>query len=534
MKPDHRLQPAVPNTRLLGLAPQAAALLRDAAQRLDRSDLDGAERALTGALAMAPAHVETLRLHGLLEQRRGRRAQAETIYRRALEARPEDAAVLLQFGELKADLGDTGAALTALRRAAELEPIDADLQFRLGLQFDRLGLHDEALACGQRTLQSTPAHPLARLLTARSLQALGRIDETAAEYRRLIAQGGPRAYQAWFSLVDLKTTRLDAKEVAALERLAADPKLGDDARAPLAFALGKVYEDAAHYDAAFAAFERANTIVRRSLRWDATVFSREIDAIRGAFAGDVAQAPAELGREAIFVLGLPRSSTTLIEQVLAAHSQVEGASELSDLPAVLAQESQRRGLKFPLWVSQATPADWERLGRDYLARTARWRTRRPHSTDKLPNNWMLAGAIRAMLPAARIVDCRRDPLETCWSCYKQWFAPGRANYSYDLTELGTYWRDYDRLARHWRERWPERVRAQDYAALLDEPERQIRALLEFCDLPFEPGCLHFHTASRDIRTASAAQVRQPLHRDSARAANYGERLAPLRAALADA
>ncbi|MBO9661399.1 tetratricopeptide repeat-containing sulfotransferase family protein [Dokdonella sp.] len=533
MTSPHRSKPSAPNARLRGLAPRTAALLQDAAQRLDRNDLDGAEHALTGALALAPAHAETLRLHGLLEQRRGRRTEAESIYRRALEARPDDAAILLQLGELEIDRGGTDAALAALHRAVEVAHADADLQFRVGVQLDRLGRHEEALACGRRALQLAPAHPLARLLTARNLQALGRIEETAAEYRRLIAQGGPRAYQAWFSLVDLKTVRLDAKEVVALERLAADPKLGDDARGPLGFALGKVYEDAARYDDAFAVFARANAIVRRGLRWDAAAFSREIDAIRVAFDGDVAQAPADLGAEVVFVLGMPRSSTTLIEQILAAHSQVEGASELPDLPAVLAQESQRRGLAFPQWVGAATAADWERLGRDYLARTARWRARRPRSTDKLPNNWMLVGAIRAMLPAAKIVDCRRDALETCWSCYKQLFAPGRANYSYDLAELGACWRDYDRLSRHWRKRWPQHLRAQDYAALLDAPEREIRALLEFCGLPFEPGCLDFHAASRDIRTASAAQVRQPLQRDTARAAKYGERMATLRTALAD-
>ncbi len=518
--------------RLRGLAPPVIASLQEAAQRLRRGDPDGAERALAAALASAPSHLETLRLHGLLEQRRGRRTQAEAIYRRALEGQPDDVSILVQLAEVRLDLGDADEAQALLRRAERLAPAEADTLFRLGRQFDRHGLHAQALACGRRALALAPTHALARLLVARSLQAQGRIDETAAEYRTLIGQGGPRAYQAWFSLVDLKTVRLDADEVAALERLAGDATLGDEARSALAFALGKVCEDAARYDDALSAFARANALARRRLEWSADAFGREIEAIRLAFDAPPPQAPAALGEDVVFVLGMPRSGTTLVEQILAAHSLVEGASELPDLPIVLAQESRRRGRPFPHWAAQATAADWERLGRDYLARTARWRARRPRSTDKLPDNWTFVGAIRAMLPGAKIVDCRRDPLETCWSCYKQLFAPGRATYTYDFADLGACWRGYDRLGRFWELRHPQHVRVQHHEALLAAPEAEIRALLEFCGLPFERGCVDFHTVRRDVRSASAAQVQQPLYRDTARAARYGERLAPLRAALA--
>ncbi|HEU4662810.1 MAG TPA: sulfotransferase, partial [Dokdonella sp.] len=252
---------------------------------------------------------------------------------------------------------------------------------------------------------------------------------------------------------------------------------------------------------------------------------------RAAFATPPAGATADLGAEVVFVVGLPRSGTTLVEQILAAHSEVEGASELHDLPAVIAAEGQRRGLGFPRWTSEATAADWERLGRDYLERTRRWRARKPRSTDKLPSNWMLVGAIRAMLPAAKVIDCRRDPLETCWACYKQLFAPRQADYSYDLGDLGAYWRGYDALMREWTRLHRTHVRRQDYERLLQDPETEIRALLEACALDWEPACLSFHTAERGVRTPSAAQVRQPLRRDTPRAAAYGDRLSALREAL---
>jgi len=522
----------LPSERLRGLPARTAAMLADAARLVERLDYDGADRALTGALVLAATHPETLRLHGLIQHRRGRHVEAEATYQRALALHPHDATLISQLGELKADMGDVAGSFALLRRACELAPNDASTWFRLGVQLDKQGHHDEALAAGRRIVELERDHRLGRLLIARNLHALGLIDETAAEYRRLIALGGDRAYQAWFSLVDLKTIRLDAKEVAALERLAVDAKLAEQARATLNFALGKVYEDADRPADAFTAFSRANAIVRRGLKWDAASFSREIDETMRVFSGPMARSPAAIGGEVIFVLGMPRSSTTLIEQILAAHPEVEGASELPDLPAVISQESRRRGVPFPNWATQATPQDWDRLGREYLARTARWREQRPRFTDKLPNNWPLVGAALAMLPDAKIVDCRRNPLETCWSCYKQLFAPGLVSYAYDLAELAAYWRDYDRLCRFWAARDPEHVHAQSYEALLAEPEAETRGLLAFCDLPFDEACLRSHEAKRSVRTVSSGQVRQPLRRDTARAARYGDLLAPLRDGLA--
>jgi len=520
-----------PSARLEGLAPRAAAMLAEAARLVDRLDYDGAERALTGALALAATHPETERLLGLIAHRRGRHTEAEEIYRRALTAHPYDAALISQYGDLRADAGDIDGGLMLLRHATGLAPDDPAVWLRLGIVLDKRGQHEDALEVGRRIVALQADHHLGRLLIARNLHALGDIEGTAAEYRALIALGGNRVHQAWFSLVDLKTIRLDAKEAAALERLALDPRENDDVRAIFNYAYGKVCEDNGRYADAFAAFTRANKITRRGIQWDAAAFSREVDETMRVFSASIAGSPAPIGGEVIFIVGLPRSSTTLIEQILAAHPIIEGASELPDLPAVITQESIRRGVPYTRWAEHATPADWERLGRDYLARTARWRAERPRFTDKLPNNWALIGAAHAMLPEAKFIACHRDPVETCWSCYKQLFAPGLVNYAYDLGELAAYWRDYDRLARFWVERYPSHVRAQSYEALLAEPESEIRALLDFCGLPFDERCLRFHEAKRGVRTVSSGQVRQPLRRDTARGPRYGELLAPLRDAL---
>ena len=232
----------------------------------------------------------------------------------------------------------------------------------------------------------------------------------------------------------------------------------------------------------------------------------------------------------IFIVGLPRSGSTLFEQILAAHPQVEGASELQDLGMVIQQESVRRGVPYPQWIPQASAADWQRLGRDYLARTARWRATRPRFTDKLPDNWKHAGVLRAMLPGATVIETRRDPLETAWSCFKQQFY-SQPHFANTLADIGACLRGCERALDAWRARDPARLRLHRYEDLLADPEAAVRRLLADCGLAYDPACLHFHAATRSVRTASAAQVRQPLRRDTARAAAYGDLLDPLRHAL---
>jgi hypothetical protein len=196
---------------------------------------------------------------------------------------------------------------------------------------------------------------------------------------------------------------------------------------------------------------------------------------------------------------------------------------------VLTEESRQRNQPFPQWVAHMQTADWQRLGERYLRRTAHWREKRPRFTDKLPGNWLYVGAIRAMLSGARIVICRRDPLETCLSCYRQYLVDNE--YSREFADLAAYWRNFDRAAQHWNRLHPSHVREQCHEALLADPEWQIRELLQFCGLEFEPACLEFHATERAVHTPSAAQVRQPLRRATARASKYGALLDPLRMAL---
>jgi len=335
---------------------------------------------------------------------------------------------------------------------------------------------------------------------------------------------------AWWGLSEIKTQRFSDEDLDELRRALALPGASEDDMAAMGFTLARALDDRAQYADSLAALEQANARIRARKRWDARVYSEHIGHVLDAFTPPPAGAlDATLGHEAIFIASMPRSGSTLTEQVLASHSQVDGGGEVADLPAVLMEECQRLNMGFPQFVQRLTPGDWARLGQRYLQRTKRWRGTRARFTDKMPGNWQYAGAIRAMLPGAHIVICRRDPLETCLSCYRQHFAGN--DYTRTFEDLGAYWHDFDRSARRAAARAPAHVREHVYETLQREPEREIRALLDFCGLPFEAACLEFHRTRRSVGSPSAMQVREPLKRDTARAGRYGALLDPLRRAL---
>jgi tetratricopeptide (TPR) repeat protein len=515
--------------RLRGLAPELVESMRRALRLLATGDRLMAGQWLLMVSRQAPDHPEVLRWLAADHAERGDWAAALDGLKRAVAQRPADFKLLLPLGMAQEWVGDTSAALATLRDAA-CHARDVADWLALSLEFDRQGHYEDSLAAIEQVLQRESASPIALLQRSRCHKALGNAALAAADCRSLIARG-QEAARAWFSLVDLKTVRLTEPELALLAEAAQRATASPADRLLLDFALGKALEDAGRPDEALAVLHRANAAARASHPWDEQAFARQVAAVRSAFGAELPARARPQGREVIFLVGLPRSGTTLVEQVLASHSQVEGASELPYLAQVIDGESRRRGKPFPAWVSTATADDWTRLGQQYLDMSARWRTQRPISTDKLPENWLYAGAVRAMLPDARIIDCRREAVETCWSCYKQLFGPGRVGFTYSFGTLGSYWRTYDTLCRFWVEQHPQRVRSQHYESLVADPEGQIRALLEFCDLPFEAACLNSHSAQRAIRTPSALQVRQPMRATSTPAQRYGTALDALRQAL---
>lgn len=516
-------------SRLDGLSEAAARQVVAAAQALDVGGPDEAAARLGPALASNPTHPEVQRVLAGIQNLRGDHLGAFRAMERALEQRPQDALYYNTLGTILGDTGDYDGAISALRQACALQPDLAIAWFNLGVMLTRCVRHKQATAALQRAIALDPQYMPARVLLGDTLRGEGHTREAAIEYRKVIAEQ-PWTGMAWWGLADLKTVRFTAEDVKQLRQVMQDPRAEDSDLIAMGFALAKALDDASRYADSMAALAQANAIARRRKIWNAQTFTDGISGILEAFTPPPDGAPnSDLGRGVIFIVSLPRSGSTLVEQILASHSAVEGSGELPDVLLTLGDESHRRGKPYPHWVTEMQATDWQRLGEDYLQRTARWFERRQFFTDKLPANWYHVGAIRAMLPAAKIVVCRRDPLETCFSCYRQYFANNE--YSRTFEDLAAHWRNFDRSIRHWRALHPAHVHELIHEDLIADPEAKVRALLEFCGLPFEEACLRFHLNKREVRSPSAMQVRQPLRGDTARAPRYGALLDPLRKAL---
>ncbi len=512
-----------------GLPARAVVQVREAWRCIQRGDFHSGMSAASVAAVYAPQHAEPLRLLGIAQLRLGHAKEAVASLIEADAIRPKDPRILMPLAKAQVVAVLVPAAIRTLDA---LSSIVDGTEALLGIaqMFEQVGAIERAEESAARVLLLDPSNALARLTLARSFVANGRIEDAATEYRQLIA-GNRQQAKAWYGLAEIKTLRLSVEELAALKAFCArDDSIGPD-RIGLLHALGKAMEDSGELEAAIKAFERMGEAQCQAHPFDADAFRAKVENTRAGFANAVDVDANAFGSEVFFVVGLPRSGSTLAEQILAAHSDVEGASELPDLNAVIQAESKLRRVAFPGWVADATAADWARLGDEYLQRTARWRTQTRHFTDKLPENWELAEAALAMLPGCRIIDCRRDPLETAWSCFKQLFAPGRVRWSYAYTDIATYLDAHRKLMDHLALRYPSRVRIQHYEALIAATEEQTRELLSFCALPFEANCLRAHEADRTVRTASAAQVREPIRAGTARARAYGDLLEPLRASL---
>lgn len=516
--------------RLQGLDNAAAQQVVAAAQALGMGRVDQAEAQLRPALAQYPDHPEVLRLRAGTLSMRGLHRDAIDTMQRAVRSRPMDPLYHNTLGTLLGANNDFDGAVRALRRACELQPDLAIAWYNLGVMLTRCVRNDEARDALKTAVRLAPDNVDARALLGDLLRMQGDADASAAEYRKVLADR-PSFGMAWWGLADLRTGAFRAGDIESMIAALNDDHATDEDRIATGFALAMALDQAQRYDEALDALKRANAIARLRQHWNAAAFGAAIESANRAFTPPPAGAPtADLGREALFIVGMQRSGTTLVEQILSSHSRVEGAGELPDLSVVLREESLSRGQPFPQWVAVMRPGDWQRLGERYLERTARWRRERPMFTDKLPGNWMYVGAIRAMLPGAHVVICRRDALETCFSCYRQ-LLPAGNEWTRTPEDLAAFWHDFDRSANLWAKLHPGHVYQHDYEATLADPEPSIRTLLAACGLPFEDACLRFHETRRPVRSPSATQVRQPLRTDTAHAARYGNLLDPLRACL---
>ncbi|WP_375195717.1 sulfotransferase [Sphingobium sp.] len=487
------------------------AALQEAAVALLENRLDLAEPILRGRLRDNPFDVAAIRMLAELAGRLGRNADAESLLRRALELAPAFTAARANLATALHRQNKTAEALAQLDQLQDqANPAHANLRAAV---LGRLGDFDEAILLYEKILKQAAGQPKIWMSYGHALKTVGRMADSVTAYRRATALR-PAFGEAWWSIANLKTAEFDAADIAAMEGALSDRQASAEDRFHLHFALGKALGDQDDPHAAFGHYAEGNRLRRIVLPYEADRTGRQVDAAIRLFTADFLSAHGKSGCPApdpIFIVGLPRAGSTLIEQILACHSQVEGTMELPDLPALVSQLRQEG--RWPDLLHDAGAARLRALGEAYVERTRMYRREgRPYFIDKLPNNWLHVGLIQLILPQARIIDARRHPLDCGYSNFRQHFARGQA-FSYDLADIGRYYRDYVRLMAHFDAVSPGRIHRVIHERLLDDPEREVRALLAALELPFEDACLNFHESRRAVRTASSEQVRRPINRD---------------------
>ncbi len=471
---------------------------------------------LRNVLRLEPDNVDAL--HALAEAYAGdseRASDIEALLRRVTALAPAHVSAWVLLGSLLHENERPAEAIECYRHAVDLEPGNAVAWAGLGANYAQISDMDRSAAAYARSLELDPVRPGIHMSHAHALKSLGRQEEALREYRTAIAQK-PEFGEAYWSMANLKVFRFEPADVAAMEAQLEREDLPESTVVHFHFALGKAYEDAGDYDRAWEHYHCGNLRQRPLVYHDpvgfesrhekiAEIFSREFIASHGA-AGFESDAP-------IFIVGLPRSGSTLIEQILASHSQVEGTQELPVLGeiAVATGRYRRDRAEFPETLRLLRDQDFRAYGRQYIDETRIYRaTQRPRFTDKLPNNFSFVGFAHLILPNARIINARRHPLDSCLGNYKQLFGKGQ-NFTYDVHELGLYYRQYHETMKHWHRVLPGKVLDVHYEEMVGDFEAQVRRILAHCGLPFEEACLRFHETERAVRTASSEQVRQPLY-----------------------
>jgi tetratricopeptide (TPR) repeat protein len=495
---------------------------------------------LERAVALKPAMAEAHNDLGNALQQVGEYERAIACYRAALAHRPNYVDAYNNLGIALAALGRYDNALAVYHAGLAIAPASAEAHNNIGTALSALQREAEALAWYDKALVLEPTHAASLANAGNALKALGRLDEARAAIARAI-ELDPRVPRFYRSLTECGPLRADDPLRGGLEALARDSEgLPVPERIHLHFALAKIHDDDAEPDRAFEQLCAGNALKRRTISYDEAATLAGLERLRALFTPDFLRARAGAGAPGatpVFIVGMPRSGTTLIEQILASHPLVFGAGEIECLPQAVAALTARAGAAGePAELLGSLGADgWRALGEDYLHATQALAPAALRISDKLPLNFLHVGLIHLALPEARIVHVRRDPLDTCLSCFSKVFT-GNQPFAYDLAELGRYYRAYQTLMAHWRELLPDGVMLElDYEAVVADLESQARRLVAHCGLAWDAACLAFHQTARPVRTASLVQVRQPLYRAAlGRAQPYRHRLGPLLEALAGA
>ena len=504
------------------------------------AEFSAAENLLREYLANTGGHFEALRLLARIEQQREGLGEAERLLESALALAPNYRAARLDYARVLLERQKYLQASEAIDRLRSSEPDNRDYLSAHAAACVGLGLYESAIATYRQVLAASPLSCELQVTLGHALKSVGRQTEAIESYHRAV-EIRPGFGDAYWSLANLKTYRFREQEVESMRTQESAPAAHQVDRYHLCFSLGKAYEDQSEFRESWRFYELGNALKRAESRYQPEFTEintrRQIEVCTNQFftARRGAGVPDP---DPIFIVGLPRSGSTLLEQILASHSQVEGTHELANVPRIAAEiEGPRADLHDPRYPGKLTrlrDEDFRMLGQRYLAETRAYRGHKPYFVDKMPNNFRHLGLIQLILPNAKIIDVRREPMACCLGNLKQLFASGQ-EFTYRTEDIARYYRTYLELMRHWDAVLPGRVLRVWYEDVVGDLEASVRRILEFCGLEWEPLCLEFHKTHRSVRTASSEQVRLPIFRDGlSQWRNYERWLAPLKDSLGDA
>lgn len=503
---------------------------------LGPDQMQAAESVLREYLNSSPTDLMALQSLGRMYRNAGRMEPAESVFARALEIDPAFRSARLDYLSVLHQQAKSHEELRQLDILLEDEPENADYRYLRAGALSAIGKSRESAQYCEELVRAEPENPKFRLASAYSLRTSGRQNECIAAFREAIRLDSSLG-EAWWGLANLKMFRFEPEEISKIEAQLARDDVSDENREFLHFTLGKALEDAADYERAFENYSRGNALIRAKKPIADREFAAAVERQKRMYTREFFRHRENAGcyaTDPIFVLGLPRSGTTLVEQILASHSSVEGCGELPCMNAIARRlETKLAASREPDDVARFFDGeDLRKLGEEYLARCGPHRkSSRPFFVDKMPKNFYHLGLICTIFPRARVIDVRRHPLACCFSNFKQIFSSSSGP-SYDLADIGHYYRGYVDLTAHFDRLLPGRVHRVVYEELVRDTEREIRRILDYCGLPMEESCLRFYETDRGIRTISSEQVRRPVYADSvAQWQNFEPWLGPLKVAL---
>ncbi len=500
-----------------------------------------AETLLRAHLKRFPTDVVAIRMLAEVAARLGRFADSEALLARCLELAPGFNAARHNYAVVLHRQDRLAEALREVEQLLAADPTDTGGRNLKAALLGKLGEATQSAEIYREVLGEYPQNPSLWQSYGHALKTAGRQSESISAYRRS-TELAPGFGEAYWSLANLKTFRFTPQDVEAMLAQLDRADLTIDERFHFGFALGKALEDMGDYERSFEHYAEGNRLRRSVIEYDADEMTDRVRQMKALLTREFLAAHKGSGDPApdpIFIVGLPRSGSTLLEQILSSHSAIEGTMELPDIGAIARDLGGRKKRSevsaYPAVLATLGDERLRALGERYLAQTRIQRkTDAPHFIDKMPNNWAHTGLIQLILPNAKIIDARRHPMSCCFSVFKQHFARGQ-RFSYDLDELGRYYRDYVDLMAHVDDVLPGRVHRVLYDRMVDDTEAEVRRLLDYCGLPFEEGCLRFYENERAVRTASSEQVRRPIYRDALEQwTHYRPWLGPLEHALGPA